>query len=187
MNKLRFLLLAGMLALLTSCPGDEKSRLYRDDEGNYLEAACDKRPECNNNYAVIITETLDSSGNPNLNKKYDFVFCCDTVMTVADTIKKYAKKMSEYYQQWYGKKLSSRESASLFFTDFRRLWVYNQSQDAIFLKARFDSISPGTFQADSIRLCIIADNGFGICFKTEKTAGAFADTLKNVAAACCHP
>jgi len=187
MTIVRLMMSASLVLFLTSCPGDDRSKLYRDDEGNFLEAACDKMPACDDKYAVIITETLDSLGLPNLNKKNDFVFCCDTVMTVADTIKLYAKKMSEYYQQWYGKKLSLRESGALFFNDLRRLWIYNQSKDAIFLKAKFDSISPATYQADSIRLCVISNNGFAICFKTQKTADAFADTLKTAAEACCHP
>jgi len=181
------LFLSSVLSIiLTGCEVNTAGSTYKDDDSNFLSFRCDTNIAClNNKHGLIIEDTandLSNPGQPDSTRTASYVFCCDTLKSIIDSLSKYAKLISACNAQYKGRKIGADDERpqtdyprELYFSDSNRITL------AVNWKAEGDSLVFDGLQLD------IGHKGakVGLGFKSEKTLQAFADSLQNAHVTCC--
>ena len=179
-----------LLCLFTACRQKKADPLYKDDDGNFLEIRCDKIKSCDDKNGLIIKVTAkdhDDPDKPDINTTEEYAFCCDTILSIIDTLNVYAKRITKYNEELKGKRKKEATAEvpdpypghghEMYFTDSNRLqlnavWLYSkETNDYGFTGTDFDIARKG------VKLLI--------SFNSEKTLKEFADKLKKAWQPCC--
>ena len=178
-----FALLAGVLV---ACQEKQPGTIYKDDDGNFLNFRCDTNPVCaNDRRGLVIEDTandISNPGHPDATRTRSYIFCCDTLKSIIDSLSKYAKLITACNAQYKGTKIGADDERPE--TDYPRELYFSDSNHitlAVNWRAEGDSLVFDGLQLD------IGHKGakVGLGFKSEKTLQAFADSLQNAHITCC--
>ncbi|MEO6167847.1 MAG: hypothetical protein ABIO98_10030 [Chitinophagales bacterium] len=81
----------------------------KDSEGHQYEFQCEKRPECNNEPALVQIAYNSINGVPDLTKSETMVFCCDRLSQSIDSLKKFSEMMAPFNDSLKGKTLTREQ------------------------------------------------------------------------------
>ena len=169
-----------------ACQQRTSTRIYKDDDGNFLTFRCDTNTVCpDDKRGLVIEDTandISNPGHPDPTRTATYIFCCDTLKSIVDSLSKYAKLISRCNEEFKERKIGADDERPQ--TDYSREMYFSDSNHIrlqMNWRAEGDSLKFEGLEFE------IGHKGAKVvlAFRSEKTLKAFADSLQNAHVTCC--